>query len=59
MIVGKFYVRLSETGRSNLRKAIGLSVILLDALKITVMGLFGVNYMFIGMRSDGITWDYL
>ncbi len=138
VIVGRFYVRLSETGRSNLRKAIGLSVILLDALKITVMGLFGVNnieflpllaiffpsanmypwwnfycihiflyhaliifyfvmlymagefhptysgllitfafmavfavpiyqinvnfgvnYMFIGMRSDGITWDYL
>ncbi len=43
VIVGRFYVRLSETGRSNLRKAIGLSVILLDALKITVMGLFGVN----------------
>ncbi len=42
-LTGKVYIKLGEEGRSNLRKGIGLSVILLDALKIIVMGLFGVN----------------
>ena len=42
-IVGRIYVKMSENGRSNLRKGIGLSVVLLEAAKIIVMGLFGVN----------------
>ena len=42
-LTGKVYIKLGEEGKSNLRKGIGLSIILLDALKIIVMGLFGVN----------------
>ena len=43
VIVGSIYVKAGESGRSNIRKGIGLSMILLDALKITVMGLFEVR----------------
>ncbi len=42
-LIGKLYVKLRPEGRSDMRKILGLSVILLDAQKIIVMGLTHVN----------------
>ena len=42
-VLGKIYAKAGTEGQSNIRKCMGLSIILLEALKIIVMGLFHVN----------------
>ena len=42
-LLGLLYKKADENRKSNIRKVLGLSLILLDALKIIVMGLTHVN----------------
>ena len=42
-LTGKLYCRLGEKGRDNMRKGCALLVVLLEALKLIIMGLFKVN----------------
>ena len=42
-LLGKIYAGSGEKRRSNIRKLIGVSIILLEGLKVIVMGLFHVN----------------
>ena len=42
-LTGRLYRSLDEKGRDNMRKACGLAIVLLEYLKVIVLGLFGVH----------------
>ena len=42
-LTGRLYRSLDEKGRDNMRKACGLAIVLLEYMKVIVLGLFGVH----------------